>query len=350
MKGRCLIPEPLLLPRMTSKGRNYTPPLGRSDVQRILGLSDFNWKNIRGLTRSLVRLHHLDLKDPDGKTIRWPEKNPKSKQTAQKKLEEQFPVLSRCQRSWASEYFLKTHTNNKIEAVPGPKQGSAAGQALAPVQSSAARLPAVPSTSRPTGTANRSVSNSLQQHSTVSGSQPLQQQPPVISRGSRTGSTPVLNSTVARATPDSQPTPVCLDIPAQRRVPVSQPTVSQSRSPSPIAAASTISESPSGTVYDDENADEPGPSQPAKRAKTARAPRGRPKGTKAPRAKKQTKAELEQAYKDLLRQNNELEMRASQANVQTSGEGSSASSRTGTTCTQLRRLMYLTNISVSNCQ
>lgn len=351
MKGRCLIPEPSLLPRMTSKGRNYTPPLGRSDVQRILGLSDFEWKNIRGLTRSLVRLHHLDIKDGDGKTIRWPEKNPKSKQAAQKKLEEHFPVLSRCQRSWSSEYFLKTHTNNKIEATPTLKQGSAAGLAQVPYQSQA-HSPVLSSNPQPSQLASKSVSNSSQQSS--AGSRSAVQQTPVGTRVSATTTTtvqskaiPAKSSTLQpRPAPAPSPMPVRLNIPAQIR---SRPLASPSRSPSPPAVTLSPSESPAPTAYNDDNADETGPSQPAKRLKTTRAGRGRPKGSsKAPRAKKQTKAELEQAYQDLLQENKEMRAtRAAVPSASVDSYSSAASSRTGTQCSSQCARAVISHVSVS---
>lgn len=120
-----------------------------------------------------------------------------------------------------------------------------------------------------------------------------------------------------------------------------------------MVTPSIISDSASGTAYDDD-ADETGPLQPTKRPKTARAAaagRGRPKGAKAkgakaPRAKKQTKAELEQAYQEILRQNQE--MRATQAGMQTPDiESSSASSRTGIPQSLRSEIMCLIRCSVS---
>lgn len=344
MKGLCFVPEPAVQPRISQKGRSYTPPLGRAEVQRVLNLSNFDWRNIRGLTRSLVRLHHLDVKD-QGKTIRWPEKNPRNKAAAQKKLEEHFPVLARCQGSWGSDYFLRTHTNNKVEnktAIQTVQSSTTATTPLRTQQSSSAlqvssassRIISPPASraTAPGGSSLVSSGASQAAPQTQYQSQQPNSQLQCNTRVSVTAPSIVSNHSRVQSAVETglAPGPGVASlqyIPALR----SQALVSQSRSPSPHVSLSCDT-----NVAHNEHPlpnEAAGPSQPAaKRAKTTSAGRGRGRpraATKAVAPKKQTKAELAAAYERLLRENEA--MRGTLENQTTDSQGGSlASSRTGT--------------------
>lgn len=321
--GQCLIQEPCLQRVISPTGRNYTPALGRIQVQRVLGLSDFDWQNIRGLSRTLVRLHHLDSKDANGKTIRWPEKDPRNKQAAQKKLELQFSILARCQGSWASDYFLRTHTNNKIDVSTRPPESGSRNRSQSSSnnpQSSQQTTPRSHSTNSQASGGSRTT-----QHPT--GSEVPRAAASTVALAAPSGSGLAAQALAPAGTSMQMlttPTIAALNVPVQ----VHPSSISQSVSPSPVSHESDSNE---------QQATVPAPA--AKRAKTTKTSRGRPKGSKAPRAKPQTKAELAQAYQDLLRQHNLMQASITsqpQAMIEsTSPSGTSSGTRTGMLLVQI---------------
>lgn len=224
----------------------------------------------------MVRLHHLDAKDEQGRTIRWPEKDPRKKQAAQKKLESNFPVLARCQGNWASEYFLHTHANNKYDKSK-TKNAGGNGQ-------SETRLDQAPSQNQNLHRQNSGQTHTQSQHQSRAAA---------------------VHLTAATAAPQADS--------AQLRYPVQ------------VSAENTnnmLSQAPRLETHETDNGvgDSTTAANLSVTASATRAPK-KTKTTKGTgKAKKQTKAELEKLYQALLQENQSMRSAASSSSTLIAGQ------------------------------
>lgn len=110
------IPIPYMPQRVSSRGRQWTPQLSVAVVKQALGLDNAQWNSCRGAARVQSQIYRLGAKK-NGNVVPWPDKNAKNKKAAQDALEADFPIMGRCQSRWASEFFLKTHSNYQTNRV-----------------------------------------------------------------------------------------------------------------------------------------------------------------------------------------------------------------------------------------